>query len=414
MSSIYGNLFRISTWGESHGPAVGVVVDGCPSGLVISPEEIQAELDRRRPGQSRLTTPRKEADQVEILSGMFEGRTTGTPVSMLVRNTDQRSHDYGDMAEMYRPSHADFTYDLKYGFRDHRGGGRSSARETVGRVAAGALARKLLREICGTEIVAYVSQVGAVDMDAAFDPLRATVAAVDKSLVRCPDPAASERMAAAIEQARKSQDSLGGVIQLVVKDPPRGLGEPVFHRAEAELARAFLSLPATKGFEVGSGFAGTRLKGSQHNDPYIVRPPAKGRSGAKTAAKSGAAKGSAKSAAGAAASPLAAIGTSSNRSGGVQGGITNGEPILCRIAFKPTATISMAQQTVDRQGKARTLAAKGRHDPCVLPRAVVIVEAMAALTLADLFLEQRARAGLFPRGGNPLEKKTLRDELYRL
>jgi chorismate synthase len=388
MSSIYGNLFRISTWGESHGPAVGVVVDGCPPGLPVSLEEIQAELDRRRPGQSKLTTPRKEADQVEILSGLFEGKATGTPISMVVRNTDQRSHDYGDMAEMYRPSHADFTYDLKYGFRDHRGGGRSSARETIGRVAAGALARKILRETCGTEIVAYVSQVGTVDMDPFYDPLKATVAAVDKSLVRCPDPEASAEMAAAIDAARKSQDSLGGVIQLVVKNPPRGVGEPVFHRAEAELARAFLSLPATKGFEVGSGFAGTRLKGSEHNDPFIVKSP-KG--------KNGKGNGSAKvtSAAGKSASPLDLIGTSSNRSGGVQGGITNGEPLLGRIAFKPTATISLPQQTVDRHGKTRTLAAKGRHDPCVLPRAVVIVEAMAALTLVDLFLEQRARYGLF-------------------
>lgn len=395
MSSIYGNLFRISTWGESHGPGVGVVVDGCPSGLPITAEEIQRDLDRRRPGQSKLTTPRKEADQVEILSGLFEGKTTGTPISMLVRNTDQRSHDYGDMAEMYRPSHADFTYDLKYGFRDHRGGGRSSARETIGRVAAGALARKILREVCGTEIVAYVSQVGPVDMASDYDPLKATVAAVDKSLVRCPDPKASDRMAAAIEAARKSQDSLGGVIQLVVKDPPRGVGEPVFARADAELARAFLSLPATKGFEIGSGFAGTRLKGSEHNDPFII----KGKAG----------KASAKS-----ASPLDAIGTSSNNSGGMQGGITNGEPILCRIAFKPTATISMPQQTVDRAGKTRTLAAKGRHDPCVLPRAVVIVEAMAALTLLDLFLEQRARAGLFPMGADPTKKKTLRDEIHGL
>ena len=369
MSSIYGNLFRISTFGESHGKGVGVVVDGCPAGLKIGEAEIQAELDRRRPGQSKLTTPRKEEDKVEIYSGLFEGRTTGTPIGMLVGNTDQRSHDYGDMVELYRPSHADFTYDLKYGFRDYRGGGRASARETIGRVAAGALARKILKEVCGTEILAYVSQVG--DLDAAIDPLKATFKMVEANPVRCADAAAAVNMAAAIDAARKSQDSLGGVIQLVVKNPPRGLGEPVFHRAEAELARAFLSLPATKGFEIGSGFAGTRLKGSQHNDPYVVKGKAK--------------KGD----------PLAAIGTTTNHSGGVQGGITNGEPILCRIAFKPTATISLPQQTVDKNGKARTLAAKGRHDPCVLPRAVVIVEAMAALTLVDLFLEQRARQGLF-------------------
>jgi len=371
MSSTYGNLFRISTFGESHGKAVGVVVDGCPAGLGITEAEIQAELDRRRPGQSKLTTPRNEADKVEILSGIFEGKSTGTPIGMLVANTDQRSHDYGDMAEMYRPSHADFTYDLKYGFRDHRGGGRASARETIGRVAAGALARKILKAACGTEILAYVSQVGGIDAD--IDPLKATLARIEANPVRCADADAALKMAAAIEAARKSQDSLGGVIQLVVKSPPKGIGEPVFHRVEAELARAFLSLPATKGFEIGSGFAGTRLKGSQHNDPFIVKAGKKSKG----------------------ASPLEAIGTASNRSGGVQGGITNGEPILCRIAFKPTATISLPQQTVDKHGKPRTLAAKGRHDPCVLPRAVVIVEAMAALTLVDLFLEQRARFGLF-------------------
>ncbi|MEO6095149.1 MAG: chorismate synthase [Fibrobacteria bacterium] len=366
MSSQYGNLFRISTFGESHGKAVGVVVDGCPAGLKLGEADIQAELDRRRPGQSKLTTPRKEADAVEILSGIFEGKTTGTPIGMTVANTDQRSHDYGDMVELYRPSHADFTYDLKYGFRDYRGGGRASARETIGRVAAGAIGRKILKECCGTEILAYVSQVG--DIDAAIDPLKASFKTIESNLVRCADPVAAVKMAEAIDDARKAQDSLGGVIQLVIKKAPKGVGEPVFHRAEAELARAFLSLPATKGFEVGSGFAGTRLRGSQHNDHFVNKSKKGGFSG---------------------------IGTETNRSGGIQGGITNGEPILCRIAFKPTATISLSQKTVDKQGKARTLAAKGRHDPCVLPRAVVIVEAMAALTLVDLFLEQRARQGLF-------------------
>ncbi|HEX2613626.1 MAG TPA: chorismate synthase [Fibrobacteria bacterium] len=363
MSSQFGNLFKIATFGESHGPAVGVVLDGCPSGLAISEAEIQADLDRRRPGQSRLTTPRSEPDSVRILSGLFEGRATGTPIAMMVENTDQRSHDYGDMTTLYRPSHADFTYDLKYGFRDFRGGGRASARETIGRVAAGAVARKLLREACGTEILAYVSQVGDVDVDGSFDPLSATFEAVEASIARCPDAATSARMEAAIDAARKDQDSLGGVMQLVVKAPPAGVGEPVFHRAEAELARAFLSLPATKGFEIGSGFAGTRLRGSAHNDAFVNKA---GR-----------------------------IGTETNRSGGVQGGITNGEPILCRVAFKPTATISQAQKTVDKAGAEAILKAKGRHDPCVLPRAVVLVEAMAALVLADLFLEQRARAGLF-------------------
>jgi chorismate synthase len=362
MSSQFGSLFKIATFGESHGPAVGVVLDGCPSGLAITEADIQADLDRRRPGQNRLTTPRKEADTVRILSGLFDGRTTGTPIAMVVENTDQRSHDYGDMQSLYRPSHADYTYDLKYGFRDFRGGGRSSARETIGRVAAGAVARKLLREACGTEILAYVSQVG--DVDAVFDPLAATLAQVEASLVRCPDPEASARMEAAIDAARKDQDSVGGVIQLAIKTPPGGIGEPVFHRVEAELARAFLSLPATKGFEIGSGFAGTRLRGSTHNDLFH--------------------------------GPAGHIGTDTNRSGGVQGGITNGEPILCRVAFKPTATISQPQKTVDKDGNEAILNAKGRHDPCVLPRAVVLVETMAALVLADLFLEQRARHGLFP------------------
>lgn len=361
MSSQFGSLFKIATFGESHGPAVGVILDGCPSGLAITEADIQADLDRRRPGQNRLTTPRKEADAVRILSGLFEGRTTGTPIAMMVENTDQRSHDYGDMQTLYRPSHADFTYDLKYGFRDFRGGGRSSARETIGRVAAGAIARKLLREACGTEILAYVSQVG--NIETAIDPLTVTFDGVEGSLVRCPDPEASARMEAAIDAARKDQDSLGGVVQLVVKRPPPAVGEPVFHRVEAELARAFLSLPATKGFEIGSGFAGTRLRGSVHNDVFVNKD--------------------------------GAIGTETNRSGGVQGGITNGEPIVCRVAFKPTATVSQPQRTVDKAGHEAVLNAKGRHDPCVLPRAVVLVETMAALVLADLFLEQRARAGLF-------------------
>ncbi len=369
MSSSFGNLFRISTFGESHGKGLGVVVDGCPAGLALSQSEIQAELDRRRPGQSKLTTPRKEADTVEIWSGLFEGLTTGTPIGMLIENTDQRSHDYGDMAELYRPSHADYTYDLKYGRRDHRGGGRSSARETAGRVAAGGIARKILREACGTEILAYVSQVGLIDAE--MDPLLATFEAVESNIVRCPDSASAEKMIAAIAAARKAQDSLGGVIQLVIKNAPKGIGEPVFHRTEAELARAFLSLPATKGFEVGSGFAGSRLRGSEHNDAFVNKAPGSGPAG---------------------------IGTETNRSGGIQGGITNGEPILCRIAFKPTATISMPQKTVDKKGNEVVLEAKGRHDPCVLPRAVVIVEAMAALTLVDLFLEQRARYGVFPVG----------------
>jgi chorismate synthase len=361
MSSLFGTLFTLATFGESHGPAVGVVVDGCPSGLAICEAEIQADLDRRRPGQSRLTTARAEADRVRILSGVFEEHTTGTPLAMIVENTDQRPQDYAEIRQVYRPSHAGYTYDLKYGFHDYRGGGRASARETIGRVAAGAVARKLLKVACGTEILAYVSQVGTIE--ATIDPLAATLAAVEGSLVRCPDPDASRQMEAAIDEVRKAQDSLGGVVQLVVKSPPVAIGEPVFHRVEAELARAFLSLPATKGFEIGSGFAGTRLRGSEHNDVFVVKD---GR-----------------------------IGTETNRSGGVQGGIADGEPIVCRVAFKPTATIGKPQRTVSRAGEEAVIAAKGRHDPCVLPRAVVLVEAMAALVLADLFLQHRSRAGLF-------------------
>jgi chorismate synthase len=362
MSSQLGTFFTIATFGESHGPAVGVVVDGCPSGLHIAEPDIQIDLDRRRPGQSRMTTARRETDRVSILSGVFEGRTTGTPIAMMVENTDQRPQDYAELKDVYRPSHAGLTYDLKYGFHDYRGGGRSSARETIGRVAGGAVARKLLREVCGTEILAYVTQIGHVD--ASVDPMTVAIDDVERSLVRCPDPEASTQMEAAIDGARTDGDSLGGVVQLVVKAPPPGIGEPVFHKVEAELARAMLSLPATKGFEIGSGFAGTRLHGSEHNDAFIVKG---GR-----------------------------IGTESNRSGGVQGGITDGEPIVCRVAFKPTATIRKAQRTVTRTGDAVTLEAKGRHDPCVLPRAVVLVEAMAALVIADLFLQHRARAGAIP------------------
>jgi chorismate synthase len=361
MSSIYGDLFKISTWGESHGRAVGVVVDGCPSGLRLSEKEIQDDLDRRRPGQSRLTTKRKEGDRVEILSGIFEGKTTGTPIAMIVGNKDQRSRDYSDMKKLYRPSHADFTYDAKYGIRDYRGGGRTSARETVGRVAAGAVARKLCKKACGMKFTAYVARVG--DVDCAIDPMAVSMTKVEKSPVRCPDPVAGSRMEQAILAAKKEGDSVGGVIQLVVDNVPPGLGEPVFHRIEANLAHAFLSIPATKGFEIGSGFSGTRMKGSSHNDEFI--------------------------------SVNGKIRTRTNYSGGVQGGITNGMPILCRIAFKPVATISKPQKTVTNRGKSAVLKAKGRHDPCVLPRAVVIIEAMAALTMANFFLEQGSRRGVF-------------------
>lgn len=361
MSSIHGKLFQISTWGESHGPALGVVIDGCPAGLEIDAAEIQSELDKRKPGQNKLVTPRKEDDTVEILSGVFEGRTTGTPISLIIRNQDQRSHDYGDMVHMYRPSHADLSYDLKYGFRDYRGGGRSSARETAARVAAGAIAKKILRQVCGTEILAFVSSIGTVD--AAFDIFAVTSEMVESHPTRCPDLVAAARMEEQILEARKSQDSIGGIVQFVVKNAPAALGEPVFDRVESLLARAMLSIPATKGFEFGSGFAGTRLRGSVHNDPIYHD----GQN----------------------------FHTRKNHAGGVLGGISNGEPIYGRVAFKPTATISQDQETCDKAGNASTLAAKGRHDPCVVPRAPVIVEAMIALVLVDLFLEQRAKANLF-------------------
>jgi len=361
MSSIFGKMFAISTWGESHGAGIGAVVDGCPAGLVLSEADLQPDLDRRRPGQSALTTPRKEADRVQILSGVFEGRTTGTPISLLIPNEDQRSHDYSDMVDWYRPSHADLTYDLKYGFRDYRGGGRSSVRESAARVAAGAIARKMLREVCGTEILAYVTSI--YDVDAQIDPSQVTFDAIEASPVRCPDPIAAAKMELAILAAKKDQDSVGGVVTLLVRRPPVGVGEPVFDRVNSKLAQAMLSIPACKGFELGSGFAGSRMKGSEHNDTIVY------------------AEG--------------AFHTRTNRAGGTLGGISNGEDIICRIAFKPTATISRPQETASRNHENGILAAKGRHDPCVVPRAPVIIEAMAALVLADLFLEQRARSGLF-------------------
>lgn len=354
--STFGTLFRVTTWGESHGPAVGCVVDGCPPSLPLTVEMVQRDLDRRRPGQSRLTTQRKEGDEVEILSGLFDGVTTGTPISMLVRNEDQRSKDYSEMAELYRPSHADYTYQAKFGVRDYRGGGRSSYREAVGRVAAGAVARQLLAQRCGTEIVAYVKQVANIGGSADLETLTADL--VDESMVRCPDPETSERMIAAIDAARKSGDSLGGVVELVARNVPVGLGEPVFDKLTAELAHALMSLPATRGFEIGEGFAATGMRGSTHNDAFEMR---EGR-----------------------------VRTRTNRSGGIQGGISNGENIVLRVAFKPTATIMQDQDTVNRAGEEVTFKAKGRHDPCVLPRAIAAVEAMVALVLADHVLRQTA------------------------
>jgi chorismate synthase len=349
MSSTFGHRFRIHTFGESHGGGVGVVVDGCPSLLPIELEEIQAELDRRRPGQSDLTTPRAEADKVEILSGLWEGKTLGSPIALMVRNQDAKPSSYEPFKDVYRPSHADFTYQEKYGIRAWAGGGRSSARETIGRVAAGAIAKKFLRLTAGIEIVAWVQQVQ--DIQAEVDGDTVTQAMVDAHITRCPDPATAELMAERIRLVKADGDSVGGVIQAVARNVPTGLGEPIFNKLEADLAAAMMSLPATKGFEIGSGFAGTLLRGSQHNDAFVVK-------GDK-------------------------VGTSSNRSGGIQGGISNGEPILLRVAFKPTSTIFKTQDTVNQEGEATTLQAQGRHDPCVLPRAVVIVEAMMALVLAD-------------------------------
>ncbi len=362
MGNTFGRLFRVTTFGESHGPAVGCVVDGVPPGVSLEATDVQAELDRRRPGQSRLTTQRKEGDRVEILSGVFEGRTLGTPIGLLVRNQDQRPEAYDELREIYRPSHADLAWDLKFGLRDHRGGGRSSARETVGRVAAGAVARAVLGTLPGFSVRAWVARVGEIDLES--ERLDWTREAVEAHPTRCPDPATAARMEERILAARSAGDSVGGVVAGVVEGLPVGLGEPVFDRFEAELAHAMLGLPATKGFEIGSGFAGTRLQGSQHNDPYRSED---GR-----------------------------IVLASNRSGGVQGGITVGAPVWFRVAFKPTATIALAQETVDRAGRPVTLRAGGRHDPCVLPRAVPIVEAMACLVAVDLWLQHRARQGIVP------------------
>ncbi|MBM3459517.1 MAG: chorismate synthase [Armatimonadetes bacterium] len=352
--STFGTLFRLTTWGESHGPGVGCVVDGCPAGLPITAEEIQTDLDRRRPGQSRITTQRQEEDVVEILSGVFEGVTTGTPISLLVRNADARSRDYSELRDLYRPSHADYTYAAKFGVRDYRGGGRASYREATGRVAGGAVARKLLAQRHGVEVVAYVLQV--CDIRGGVDREAVTRAAVDANIVRCPDPAAAARMIQAIDDARREGDSLGGIVEVVARGVPAGLGEPVFDKLTADFARALMSIPAARGFEVGEGFDSVTLRGSTHNDPFELR---EGR-----------------------------VRTSSNRSGGIQGGISNGETIVLRVAFKPTATIMQPQQTVTVQGEAVTFQAKGRHDPCVLPRAVATVEAMVALVLADHALRQ--------------------------
>ncbi|MGY2800852.1 chorismate synthase [Thermostichus sp. MS-CIW-25] len=355
----FGVLFSVTTYGESHGGAVGVVVDGCPPRLPLTEADIQAELDRRRPGQSSITTPRQEADRCEITSGVFQGLTLGTPIHILVRNQDARPQDYSEMATTFRPSHADATYQAKYGIRNWQGGGRASARETIGRVAAGAIAKKILRLAAGVEILAYVQRVK--DVEAQVDPASVTAEQVEANIVRCPDPEAAAAMIQKIEEAAREGDSLGGVVECVARNVPRGLGSPVFDKLEADLAKAVMSLPASKGFEIGSGFAGTYLTGKQHNDEFYMTP--------------------------------GGWRTRSNRSGGIQGGISNGEDILLRVAFKPTATIRQAQNTVTLDGQETVLAARGRHDPCVLPRAVPMVEAMVALVLCDHLLRHHAQCG---------------------
>lgn len=375
MSSSLGVLFRISTFGESHGGGVGVVVDGCPPRIPLSVEEIQFELDRRRPGQSKITTQRKESDTVEILSGLDEeGLTLGTPIAMLVRNEDARSKDYGEMKEKYRPSHADFAYDEKYGIRAWQGGGRSSARETIGRVAAGAIAKKVLKLGWGVEVLGYVERVK--DIEASIDPLLVQLEQIESNIVRCPDPEAAERMLDLIENVRKEGNSVGGVVGCVARGVPAGWGEPVFDKLEADLAKAVMSLPACKGFESGSGFAGTYLTGLEHNDAFRAAPQGQGTRDKGLVANL--------------PETQAHVFTTSNNSGGIQGGISNGMPVLIKAAFKPTATVMREQDTVNVQRENTTLAGRGRHDPCVLPRAVPMVEAMVALVLVDHALRQKA------------------------
>ena len=357
MANTFGHLFRITTWGESHGGGVGVVVDGCPPRLELTEADIQPDLDRRRPGQSRIVTPRKESDIVQILSGTFEGKTLGTPISMWVKNEDARSEAYSEMATKFRPSHADYTYTAKYGIRNWQGGGRTSARETIGRVAAGAIAKKILRQRYGVEVLAYVKQVQR--LVAEVDPATVKVKDIEANIVRCPVAATAEKMIRLIEKTRKAGDSVGGIVEGVARGVPPGWGEPVFDRLEADLAKAMLSLPASKGFDIGSGFGGILLTGLQHNDAFRMKG--------------------------------GQVRTVTNRSGGIQGGISNGETIYFRVAFKPVATVMHEQDTVDTASKNTTLKGRGRHDPCVLPRAVPMVEAMTALVLVDHALRHKAQ-----------------------
>jgi len=355
-ANTFGTLFRLTTFGESHGTALGGIIDGCPSGLVIDLEFIQQELKRRRPGQSEITTSRNESDTIEILSGVFEGRATGTPIAFEVRNKDQHSADYDHLRDTYRPSHADYTYDSKFGFRDYRGGGRSSARETLSRVAGGAVAKLLLRE-AGIIVKAYVRSIGEIDTgkDFGMDQLEN----IESSPVRCPDKAASDKMVAFINHLKDEGDTIGGVISCIIEGVPAGLGEPVFDKLQAELAKAMMSINTAKGFEYGEGFNAPAMRGSEHNDIFMAAGPGK-------------------------------IKTATNHSGGIQGGISNGADILFRVAFKPIATLKQTQQSVNREGKSIVIEGKGRHDVCVVPRAVPIVEAMAALVIADHLLRNRS------------------------
>ncbi len=351
MSSTFGRLFTLTTWGESHGPALGVVIEGCPAGLELRVEDIQPDLDRRRVGQSKVTSTRNETDNAEILSGIFEGKTTGAPISIITYNSDHRSKNYDNLRDVFRPGHADYTYWAKYGHRDHRGGGRSSSRETWGRVAAGAIARKLLAQF-GVDVYGYASEIGGIEMET-FDREQ-----IEQNIVRCPDPVAAEKMVDAIMAARKNRDSIGGIVEVRATGVPVGLGDPTFDKLDALIGMAMLSIPATKGVEIGGGFALARERGSTANDPFVIED--------------------------------GKIRTKSNNAGGTLGGISTGEDVVVRVAFKPTSSIAQEQETVDTNLEPQSLLVEGRHDPCVVPRAVPVVEAMLALVLADLMLVNRA------------------------
>ena len=354
MSNSFGKIFKISTFGESHGKAIGVIIDGCPSGVEINEKDIQIELDRRKPGQSKITTQRKENDSVEILSGVFNGKTTGSPISLFIKNKDQKSSDYDHISTIFRPSHADYTYHKKYKNRDHRGGGRSSARETANWVAAGAIGKKILEDL-GIKINAYVSKVGKIEMDSNYKKLN--LKNTESNIVRCPDEKFAKQFISLIDEARKNRDTIGGVITCVITGCPVGIGEPIFGKLHAELGKAMLSINAVKGFEYGSGFKGSEMKGSEHNDQFEIKDDK--------------------------------IKTKSNHSGGIQGGISNGEDIYFNVAFKPVSTIMKDQNSIDSENKTVVVKGKGRHDPCVVPRAVPIVESMAANVLVDLYLQSK-------------------------